>query len=214
MCVCSGVDLAVGLGSPPCKCQRSKPPKPDSASFANTDSHTHSDSHTHTQNRLIQEHTRAGGCTGARKLTSPNCFRTSDAEEGEPITEQHTNWYVRRGWRGKKKIEALKWADSFQSCLRSPFMLSLPLIAPRLSSRVGPPFFLRTTHCSLSDGSSPGRARQLRFHQNRTIKVRRKRYLHPAGCFLWEGERGYKGWKKKRRSLRVCLYSKYTKKVF
>lgn len=54
LCVCSGVDLAVGLGfSPPCKCQRSKPPKPDSASLQ---THTHTGWYKNTQTGCTQAH--------------------------------------------------------------------------------------------------------------------------------------------------------------
>ena len=106
------------------------------------------------------------------------------------------------GWeRGKNRSAVLffcvlKWADSFQSCLQSPFMRSLPLIAPSVIEQSRTPFYFFSQDHTLQ----PER-RQLRFHQNRTIKVRRKRYLHPAGCFLWDGNVD-KGWKK---SLRVCV---------
>lgn len=110
-CVCSGVDLAVGLGSPPCKCQRSKPPKPDSASFANTDSHTltHTDSHTRTnthKNRLIQEHT---GGEDARAHASSRLPTVSGRVMRKKASESQSG--TRTGMWGEdgknKKIEAL-----------------------------------------------------------------------------------------------------------
>lgn len=111
VCVCSGVDLAVGLGSPPCKCQRSKPPKPDSASFANTDSHTltHTDSHTRTnthKNRLIQEHT---GGEDARAHASSRLPTVSGRVMRKKASESQSG--TRTGMWGEdgknKKIEAL-----------------------------------------------------------------------------------------------------------